>query len=86
VAALDQTWLELLSEILGDGEEAGEFRPLDAEEAAQQACVYMDGLAVNVLLGDKKTNRDWAMGKADGWLKGITAIDVAPGARKSRVR
>jgi AcrR family transcriptional regulator len=86
VAALDQTWLELLSEILVDGEEAGEFRPLDAAEVAQQACVFMDGLAVNVLLGDRKTNRDWAMGKAVEWLKGITAIDMGSKGKQSHVR
>jgi AcrR family transcriptional regulator len=49
---LDERWREEIAVIVREGQEAGEFGAIDAREAAATLASLIDGLAVQVALGD----------------------------------
>lgn len=48
----DQHWRETIREIVCQGQAAGEFRPVDAENFAIGFSALLDGLAIQIALGD----------------------------------
>jgi AcrR family transcriptional regulator len=50
--ALDRRWRETIGRIVRDGQAAGEFAPVDADDFALRLAALVDGLAVQVTLGD----------------------------------
>jgi AcrR family transcriptional regulator len=50
--ALDARWRATIAEIVRRGQKAGEFEQVDADEFALRLSALMDGLAVQVVLGD----------------------------------
>jgi len=50
--ALDRRWRETIAGIVRDGQSRGEFGPVDADEFALLFAALIDGLAVQVVLGD----------------------------------
>jgi len=56
--ALDRRWREAIVEIVHAGQGRGEFRPVDAEDFALRLAVTIDGLAIQVVLGDPVVTAD----------------------------
>jgi AcrR family transcriptional regulator len=50
--ALDRKWRQTIAEIVRTGQARGEFAPIDAEDFALRLSVMLDGLAIQVVLGD----------------------------------
>jgi AcrR family transcriptional regulator len=50
--ALDRRWREAIAEIVRNGRERGEFKPVDPDDFALRLAVMIDGLAIQVVLGD----------------------------------
>jgi AcrR family transcriptional regulator len=57
-AALDQRWRTTITEIVRQGQEAGEFSPVDLEAFALRLAGLIDGLAVQVVLHDPQVTRE----------------------------
>src|SRR5438034_1479379 len=51
--ALDRRWRTTISDIVREGQRAGEFASVDADQFALRFSALVDGLAVQVLLGDQ---------------------------------
>jgi AcrR family transcriptional regulator len=51
--ALDRRWRETIAAIVRRGQERGEFARVDAEDFALRLAVMVDGLAIQVVLGDR---------------------------------
>jgi AcrR family transcriptional regulator len=72
IEALDHKWDQLLVEILTAGMKAREIDDVDAAQEAHRLRLYMDGLAMNLLLGFDASGRDWFVSEAISSLDGIT--------------
>ena len=55
--SLDRRWREILAEVVRDGVDRGAFAHVDADEAALTLAALIDGLAVQVTLGDPAVTR-----------------------------
>jgi AcrR family transcriptional regulator len=66
---LDDRWREQIAAVIRDGGEAGEFDAADADDAAVVLASLLDGLAVQVTLGDSaippERMRELAVGAAE---------------------
>ena len=49
---LDRRWRETIAGIVRDGQQAGEFSPVDAGDFSLRLAALIDGLAIQVVLGD----------------------------------
>ena len=54
--ALDRRWRDAITEIVRAGQKRGEFGPVDAEDFAVRLGAMIDGLAIQVVLGDPQVN------------------------------
>jgi len=54
---LDRQWREEIAEIVRDGQADGEFGPVDPDDFSLRFASMMDGLAVQVVLGDPDVTR-----------------------------
>jgi hypothetical protein len=54
--ALDRRWRDAIAEIVRAGQKSGEFGPVDAEDFALRLGALIDGLAIQVVLGDPLVN------------------------------
>jgi hypothetical protein len=50
---LDDRWRGQIAEVIRDGRELGEFEAVDADDVAAIVAAVLDGLAVQVTLGDR---------------------------------
>ncbi len=57
-ARLDESWRAQIASIVEDGIAAGEFRPLSTHDFAIQLAAMLDGLAIEVMLGDPTVDAD----------------------------
>jgi AcrR family transcriptional regulator len=48
----DERWREMISSLVTDGQQAGEFRVVDADNFAILLCSLLDGLAIQIALDD----------------------------------
>ncbi len=55
---LDDRWREQIAEVIRDGQQAGEFAAGDPDDAAAIIAAVLDGLAVQVTLGDRAIPAD----------------------------
>jgi AcrR family transcriptional regulator len=49
---LDRRWRETIAEVVRNGQERGEFGPVDPDDFAVRLAALIDGLAIQVVLGD----------------------------------
>lgn len=56
--ALDRRWRSTIAEVIRDGQEAGEFAQIDADEFALRLASLIDGLAIQVVLEDPEVQPD----------------------------
>jgi AcrR family transcriptional regulator len=57
-AALDQRWRAMLAGIVRSGQHGGEFGAVDVEDFVATLAALIDGLAIQVLLGDPSTDAE----------------------------
>jgi AcrR family transcriptional regulator len=57
-ARLDESWRAQIASIVFDGITAGEFAQVDANDFAIQLAALLDGLAIEVMLGDPTVDAD----------------------------
>jgi AcrR family transcriptional regulator len=57
-AAMDRRWRTTISEIIREGQAAGEFSPVDADGFALRLAALIDGLAIQVVLHDPEVSRE----------------------------
>jgi AcrR family transcriptional regulator len=57
-ARLDESWRAQIAAIVHDGIAAGEFDPVDVNDFAIQLAALLDGLAIEVMLGDPTVDAD----------------------------
>jgi AcrR family transcriptional regulator len=57
-ARLDESWRAQIASIVEDGIGAGEFKPLNTHDFAIQLAAMLDGLAIEVMLGDPTVDAD----------------------------
>ncbi len=67
-ARLDEAWRAQIAAIVDEGIASGEFRPLDSAEFAIQLAAMLDGLAIEVMLGDPTVDADRMRDLANGFL------------------
>ena len=56
--ALDRRWRTSVVDIVREGQSAGEFATIDAEDFALRFCALVDGLAIQVVLADPDVSVD----------------------------
>ena len=56
--ALDRRWRQTIAGIVRDGQKAGEFARVDAEDFSLKLAALIDGLAVQVVLGDPEVSAE----------------------------
>lgn len=52
--ALDRRWRDTIAQVVRDGQDAGEFAPVDADEFALMLASLIDGLAIQAILRDRE--------------------------------
>lgn len=57
-ARLDEAWRSQIASIVQDGIAAGEFQPVPVSDFAIQLAALLDGLAIEVMLGDPTVDAD----------------------------
>jgi AcrR family transcriptional regulator len=67
-ARLDETWRAQIGGIVDEGIASGEFRPVNSAEFAIQLAAMLDGLAIEVMLGDPTVDADRMRDLANGFL------------------
>jgi AcrR family transcriptional regulator len=70
--ALDRRWRATIADVVREGQRAGEFLPVDADRFALRLTAVIDGLSVQVLLGDSEVTaarmREVCLGMASNEL------------------
>jgi hypothetical protein len=56
----DERWRETISSVVLAGQAAGEFGPVNAEDFAVTLSALLDGLAIQIALGDTSVSADRA--------------------------
>jgi AcrR family transcriptional regulator len=56
--AMDRKFRQTIADIVRSGREAGEFRSVDVDEFALRLAALIDGLAIQVVLGDPEVSRE----------------------------
>src|ERR687894_564707 len=81
--ALDRRWRNTIAEVVREGQRAGEFGPRDPNRFATYLAALMDGLALQVLLGDSEVSgesmREICLAEAAGQL----GFDLAGGEARA---
>jgi AcrR family transcriptional regulator len=72
------SWSACLATVIRQGVASGHFRSLEADATAYRYCRFMDGLAMEVLLGSPGRARAWAVGQAAEAWRSTAAVDRNP--------
>ncbi len=73
-AAVDE-WSTALSSIIVAGVVSGEFRDVSRSDTAFRYCRFMDGVAMEVLLGSPSASRTWAVEQSAATWRSLVARD-----------
>jgi AcrR family transcriptional regulator len=80
---LDQRWRGQIAELIRDGQHSGEFGDADADEVALVLASLIDGLAVQVTLGDPDVPKERMLARALDIAEVLLQADL--GAEAERV-
>ncbi len=80
---LDQRWRAQIAELIRDGQRSGEFGDADADEVALVLASLIDGLAVQVTLGDPDVPKERMLARALDIAEVLLQADL--GLRAERV-
>lgn len=78
-AELDVRWCATVAGIIREGQRAGEFSAgVDADRAAHMLTALLDGLSVQIHLGDETVTPEYATGLADEFVDRVLRTPAAP--------
>jgi AcrR family transcriptional regulator len=83
---LDEHWRATLSRIIRTGVERGEFAPDNVDQAAHTLASLIDGLAVQVTLGDGTIPQNRALELSIRAANSLLDVDLRAMAREARMR
>jgi AcrR family transcriptional regulator len=71
----DERWRNIIMSLVVEGQEAGEFRPIDASVFTTTLCSLLDGLAIQIALNDPVLEPVTAFGLAMRFISGQLGFD-----------
>jgi AcrR family transcriptional regulator len=74
----DAQWRRVIAEVVLEGQASGEFAPVDADEFATALSALLDGLSIQLTLGDPAVDPATAIRIAMGFAAGRLAFPWAP--------
>lgn len=81
----DEHWRQTVRAVVEDGQRAGEFVDLDAEEAAIALCALLDGLSIQIALRDPVVTEERAFANAMSFASAMLGFSwERPPARRRR--
>jgi AcrR family transcriptional regulator len=80
----DERWREMISSLVLAGQESGEFGPVDPADFAVALSALLDGLAVQIALGDTVVTPGRAFELSMRFAAQELGLDQAPAGRKPR--
>ncbi|MST33731.1 TetR family transcriptional regulator [Acidimicrobiaceae bacterium USS-CC1] len=82
----DEHWRQTVRAVVEDGQRAGEFADLDAEEAAIALCALLDGLSIQIALRDPVVTEERAFANAMSFASAMLGFSWERPAAKRRRR
>jgi AcrR family transcriptional regulator len=79
---LDDRWRAQIAEVIRQGQRAGEFADADAEEVAVVLASLIDGLAVQVTLGDPAVSPERMLARTLDIAERLLRADLGPSSRR----
>ena len=79
---LDDRWRAQIAEVIRDGQRAGEFGEADADEVALVLAALIDGLAVQVTLGDPAVSPEIMLARALDIAERLLQADLGPRSQR----
>jgi AcrR family transcriptional regulator len=79
---LDDRWRAQIAEVIRDGQGAGEFGDADADEVAVVLASLVDGLAVQVTLGDPAVSPERMLARALDIAERLLQADLEPSSQR----
>ena len=80
---LDDRWRTQIAEVIRDGQRAAEFGEADAEEVAVVLASLIDGLAVQVTLGDPAVSPERMLARALDIAERLLQADLEPSSQRA---
>ena len=80
---LDDRWRAQIAEVIRDGQSAGEFGEADADEVALVLASLIDGLAVQVTLGDPAVSPEEMLARALDIAERLWQADLEPSSQRA---
>jgi AcrR family transcriptional regulator len=80
---LDDRWRAQIAEVIRDGQRAGEFEDADADEVALVLASLIDGLAVQVTLGDPAVSPEGMLARALDIAERLLQADLEPSSQRA---
>lgn len=74
----DERWRDMIMSLVVEGQEAGEFRPVDASAFTTTLCALLDGLAIQIALQDPVLEPLTAFELTMRFIAGQLGFDWAP--------
>jgi AcrR family transcriptional regulator len=75
---LDQRWRAQIAEVIRDGQDAGEFGEADPDDVALLLASLIDGLAVQVTLGDPDVPKERMLARVVDVAEKLLATELGP--------
>ena len=82
----DDRWRQTIYSLVVEGQEAGEFGPVDAADFAVMLSALLDGLAVQIVLGDPAADAAKAFELSMSFTAGQLGFAWTPGGRRHERR
>jgi len=82
----DDRWRQTIYSLVVEGQEAGEFGPVDAADFAVMLSALLDGLAVQIVLGDPAADAAKAFELSMSFTAGQLGFAWTPGGRRDERR
>lgn len=79
---LDDRWRAQIAEVIRDGQRAGEFGEADADEVALVLASLIDGLAVQVTLGDPAVSPEEMLARALDIAERLLQANLGPSSQR----
>lgn len=80
---LDERWRAQIAEVIRDGQRAGEFGEADPDDVALVLASLIDGLAVQVTLGDPAVPKERMLARALDIAERLLQADLEPSSQRA---
>jgi hypothetical protein len=82
----DERWRDVIASLVREGQEAGEFRDVDADSFAVYLSTLLDGLTIQIALNDPVVDSPHAFELSMRFVSDQLGFDWTPGRRPVRGR